>query len=356
MNTKNWLVVSAVLIVLFAGYSLASKQIGSLISNDNANYQGRIDYSKTIFGYKVSNAGVTLDMFDVNQKIVHQKSVSYAYSNHSDLITPILNGGTFFLIQSTNQDINDRIINLESGALTNLGSRGHSVVAENQDAILLANYHNDQLGLVLYEKKNGAIIDTGFRQLYPDAQGIVVEHGLYAGGKWYIPYLSSKGTFVVVMHKKTFSTIKVSQQDLSDLWILAATRTRFEFYSGFISSTNPNSLSIMEPELHDVYLHNGVNLYEKNVNIYREPLGENPHCIGYVSEGHSRYLMLFTQEGAEFAIVLVDASGYSKRIFTSSPIQIESVKINNSIIAVAGSREAFFMNREGDLFRQIRRR
>lgn len=64
--------------------------------------------------------------------------------------------------------------------------------------------------------------------------------------------------------------------------------------------------------------------------------------------------MLFkTQGNTKLETILLNANGKSEKVFTSPEMDIQSVKINQSIIAVANYNEAIFLDHSGNFIKKI---
>jgi len=344
---KKWIFIFMVILVFF-GYIFLAEKIN--FESKDKSYNGEIEFETTIIGYEPSNKGVKFNLFNSNQKEINQVNVPYS-NNERDLITPLQNKNAYFLIQSTDDSKNDSILDLETRKVQDIGWRGHSVVAENEQTILLAKYKKNQWVLTKYDKKSGNIEDTKFQENYPDPSGVRVHNGLFNDNKWYIPYSSSHGTFAIILDGNTYTKVSISNQELSDLWIINSSNDGFTFYSGYIGATNEDSVSFMDPKL------NQVNINNEDVNVSSIPIdniSNNAYCLGFYKKDDSNYLMLFkTQGNTKLETILLDANGKSEKVFKSPEMDIQSVKINQSIIAVANYNEAIFLDHSGNFVKKI---
>lgn len=350
MNKNKILIFGMMALLLVSGYILIKDHDFSESRPEN-NYEGEIEFETTVIGYQPLNKGVQFKLFNVNQQDIYEISIPSA-NKEQDFITPIQNHKGYFLIQSTEGNITDKIIDLEKREVKDLGWRGHSVAAENEDTILLAKYMNNRWALTKYDKMSGDIKETIFQEDYPDSSGVRVHHGLFNNNKWYIPYSSSQGTFTIILDENKFSKIDISRQELSDLWIIDITNDGFTFYNGYVSAPNADSVSFMDPKLNKVNIKNGV------VNITGVPItniSNNAYCLGFYKNNDSKYLMLFQTQGkTKLETILVDSNGKSEKVFTSSEMNIQSVKIGQSVIAVANSNEAVFVDPNGKFVKELK--
>lgn len=323
-------------------------------SKNNNTYTDNINFSTTILGQKPTKNGLMLNLFDSSKNSINKTLIKYNNANESDLITSIQGNKAYFLIQSTQNNINDRILDVENKKVIDLGWKGHSVAAENDSSILLAKYESSAWRFISFDKTTGTINNMGFSENYTDNSGIRIHHGIFSSknGNWYIPYSCQQGTFIILLKGETFSNIKISEKELSDLWMLNVSDQDIIFYSGFEGSTNANSILQMQPKLYEYAIKNNNELVlKKNINFDIKTLDKVSNCIGFYKRSNNEYLMLYkTQDEMKLKTILINQDNENINIkATSSPIDIESIKISDSMIAVSGYEKAIYIDSEGNI-------
>lgn len=350
---KKKVVTIFIVTVIITAISVIYLKFNNFDKNTNY-YTGTINSNVAILGEKPSKDGLVLSIFELQSNTVNKQLIKYKSASEKDLVTSIQGKSEYFLIQSIQDSITDKILDVQKKTVIDIGWRGTSVVSENESSILLTKYTNDAWQLSLFDKNTGTIKNTSFSEKFMDAGGVRVHHGIFssATGKWYIPFSCNQGTFIILLSDGGFSKLKISDNELTDLWMLNASDNDIQFYSGFQGSTDANSIQLMNPKFYEYTIKDNKNLViKKSIDFDIKELGDGSNCIGFYQKSENEYLLLYrTQGNSKLRTVLMNINNKDIKIkATSSPINIECTKISNSLIAVSGYEKAIFINDDGNI-------
>lgn len=325
------------------------------IFNINKIDISQIDIQKSIISYSQLDGKLKFNIFSVKDKKTYAYVVKSDTLHSNDVVTTLSNDNTIFLINSPQENINDFLLCLDKeNHQIDLGAKGHIILGDNKDNILLVQYLKNKWIIKKFNKKSLAINKLNFENSIDEFTN--VDKGIYISDSntFVTYYINNKGTFMLTIHDDIIQNKKISDEILTGKVIHHPKTGQIIFLSNQKILKTSSKQSIAYTRLYKVKLLNknvGIDVIE-NSEIPNTILSKNDIILDSYSIDKQRIILVISSNGQNsLKSVSLNLNTHKIQEMDDINFSLQSAKLLGDTLFILGQEGIYKINPTGRILK-----